>query len=505
MKSPVRDPEVEATAWRTRSAAPWTRVALFSSLTIVAAGCAEVEFPNITNGQGEIAGEATTTSVILQSRLTVGSDLVDGDLAGAEGAARFEVATTSEFVNSLESDWLQAIPDNDFIVKTMIDGLNPGTRYYYRLIYGPDQDLVRTGSTRTFETLAGAGAATEVDFVVVTGMRYNAFQNNYEGPDKDLGYPALATILDLAPDFFVATGDNVYYDVPFQAAAKTPTELRMKWHEQFAQPRYADLFAEVPTYWEKDDHDSRYNDSDNTGDTEPSPELGNAIFLEQVPVADPATPNPVTYRTHRINQDLQIWLTEGRDYRSPNMMPNDALKTLWGAEQLGWLHRTLRESDATFKILISPTPMIGPDDAEQAGRPAEGHDSLKRDNHADPAGFQHERDQFFDWLTNNGFLEDQNFYIICGDRHWQYHSINPSGFEEFSTGALVDGNSRLGRSPGDPGSTDPDALIEQPYTQTEASGGFLHVTITPGERPTATMRFHDERGVLLHTVEKVAR
>ena len=187
------------------------------------------------------------------------------------------------------------------------------------------------------------------------------------------------------------------------------------------------------------------------------------------------------------------------------MMPNDALKTLWGAEQISWLRRTLRESDATFKILISPTPMIGPDDAEQAGRPAEGHDSLKRDNHADPAGFRHERDQFFGWLTNNGFLVDQNFFIICGDRHWQYHSIDPTGFEEFSTGALVDGNSRLGRSPGDPESTDPEGLIEQPYTQAEASGGFLHVTITPGERPTATMRFHDERGVLLHTVVKVAR
>ena len=505
MKTPVPYPDLGETKSLPRAKTTWTMVTLLGSLAIVATGCAEAVFPDITNGQGEIAGEVTTTSVILQSRLTVGSELVEGDLAGAEGTARFEVATTSGFTDAFETAWLAATPDYDFIVKTTVDGLSPGTRYYYRLIYGPGQDLVRTGPTRTFETLDGAEVASEVSFVVVTGMRYNAFQNAYEGPDKQLGYPALETILDLRPDFFVATGDNVYYDVPLQAAAKTPAELRKKWHEQFVQPRYADLFAEVPTYWEKDDHDSRYNDSDNTGDDEPSPELGSAIFLEQVPVADPAAPNPLTYRTHRINQDLQISLTEGRDYRSPNMMPNDALKTLWGAEQLAWLRRTLRESDATFKILISPTPMIGPDDAEQAGRPAEGHDALKRDNHADPAGFQHERDQFFDWLTNNGFLVDQNFYIICGDRHWQYHSIHPTGFEEFSTGALVDGNSRLGRSPGDPESTDPEGLIEQPYTQTEPSGGFLHVTISPGERPTATMRFHDERGVLLHTVEKVAR
>ena len=497
----------------------FTGVALAGAVAIMAGGCADVAFPDITNGQGEIAGEVTTTSVILQSRLTVGSELVEADLAGTEGAARFEVGTTSGFENSFESDWMAATPDNDFIEKTKIDGLNPGTRYYYRLIFGPDQELVRAGRTRTFKTLDGADVASEVSFVVVTGMNYNAFQHGagpvgqddaparpaYEGPDKHLGFPGLKSILDLGPDFFVATGDNVYYDVPAQTAARTPVELRRKWHEQFAQPRFADLFAEVPTYWEKDDHDYRFNDSDNAGDTEPSVELGIATFLEQVPVVDPADPNPVTYRTHRINQDLQIWLIEGRDYRSPNMMPAGPEKSLWGAEQRAWLERTLLESDATFKVLISPTPMIGPDDAEQAGRPAEGHDALKRDNHANPAGFQYERDSFFGWLIDNRFLEEQNFFIVCGDRHWQYHSIHPTGFEEFSTGALVDANSRLGRRPGDPESTDPEAMIEQPYAQSERSGGFLHITISPGVQPIATFLFHDERGVLLHTVEKVAR
>jgi len=482
-----------------------TTVALLVTFAAGACAPASVDFPDMSNGQGEMAGEATATSVILQSRLTLGGGLLDGDLAGVAGTARFEIATTSEFADPFESDWLLATGDNDFIVKTVINGLSPGTRYYYRLVYGPSRELVRTGATRTFATLAGADVASEVSFVVVTGMRYSAFQNQYEGPDKELGYPALQSILDLRPDFFVATGDNVYYDVPFQTAARTPAELRQKWHEQFVQPRYAELFAEVPTYWEKDDHDSRYNDSDNTGDAEPSVELGISMFLEQVPVVDPDAANPVTYHTHRINQDLQIWLTEGRDYRSPNMMTNGPSKTLWGEEQRAWLERTLLESDATFKILISPTPMIGPDDAEQAGRPAEGHDPVKRDNHADPEGFEYERDQFFEFLSDNGFLEDENFYIVCGDRHWQYHSIHPTGFEEFSTGALVDGNSRLGRSPGDPGSTDPDGLILQPYTQTEPSGGFLYVTVSPGERATATMRFHDERGVLLHTVEKRAR
>ena len=100
--------------------------------TILAGGCAREESTLVTNGQGEIAGEVTTSSVILQTRLTVGNELVDGDLPGAEGVARFEVATSPEFTDSLTTGWLQATSERDFIAKAKIDGLEAGTRYYYR-------------------------------------------------------------------------------------------------------------------------------------------------------------------------------------------------------------------------------------------------------------------------------------------------------------------------------------------------------------------------------------
>ena len=40
-----------------------------------------------------------------------------------------------------------------------------------------------------------------------------------------------------------------------------------------------------------------------------------------------------TYRTHRVSKRLQIWLTEGRDHRSPNQMPDGPDKALWGKTQ----------------------------------------------------------------------------------------------------------------------------------------------------------------------------
>ena len=243
------------------------------------------------------------------------------------------------------------------------------------------------------------------------------------------------------------------------------------------------------------------------------------IFLEQVPVVDPADANPVTYRTHWVNDLLQIWLTESRDYRDANTKPPGPDKTMWGAEQKAWLKRTLLESDATFKLLISPTPMIGPDDlltGVQGGilsflgggsAIGQGDDERKLDNHTNPDGFKDEAEEFFAWLSRSGFRE-RNFYIVCGDRHWQYHSIRPDGFEEFSTGALIDGNARLGPRPGDELSTDPDARISQPYAQDEESGGFLKVSVHPGqagERATATFAFYDEKGVPLYRIERAAR
>lgn len=473
--------------------------------------------------QGEMAGEVTHGSVILQARLTVDGKVRSGDVEGRSGVAAFALSTGEGFEEAFRTRWMIASHGNDYVVKTRVTGLEPGTRYYYRLLSWADADSIAAGPTGTFRTLDPEGALREIRFVAVTGLNQFAFQattlKDMAFRERALGFPALATIVAHQPDFFVATGDTVYYDTPFFGRAKTPDEMQAKWHRQFATPRFASLFQHVPGYWEKDDHDYRYDDADPYGSFEPSPELGAMVFLEQVPVVDPNDENPRTYRTHRISGLLQIWLVEGRDHRDPNTMPAGPEKSIWGDEQKEWLKRTLLESDATFKILISPTPMIGPDDNLKGvqggflapyfgGRPlGQGDDGIKRDNHTNPSGFRGEADGFFEWLSSNGFL-GKNFYIVCGDRHWQYHSIHPEGFEEFSVGALVDANSRLGRTPGDPESTDPESLIRQPYLQKKKSGGFLELTFHPsaGKQPaTAEFAFYDEHGVLLYNTEKVAR
>lgn len=493
------------------------RYHFITSVLLICWGVAFTAASTPDHGQGEMAGRVTETSVILQSRLTQGKTLINGDLPGAPGVARFELATNPQFSESRKTRWIEASPDSDYIVKVEVTGLKPSTKYYYRLLYGPEQDDITEGRTCSFKTIGGKSAVQSARFVVVTGMNYFFFHEGpykpegaYRGDDKHLGYPALEAISKLQPDFFVGTGDNVYFDHPAQNqkgdkwtglawsdSAKTLPEMRRKFHEQFIQPRYIELFANVPTYWEVDDHDYRYNDCDNTGKKMPTPEMGARNFRQQMPVVNPEDPTALTYATFRISRDLQIWLVEGRLYRSPNKMPDGPSKTIWGETQKQWLKQTLLASDATFKILISPTPLIGPDDRS------------KTDNHTNLKGFRHEGGEFFDWLGKNGFL-DKNFYILCGDRHWQYHARHPSGFEEFSCGSLVEANSRLGVKAGSPKSTDPNGEITQYYCQLEGepSAGFLMVSVSPkqaGGDTEARFDFYDEHGVLAYSHTKHAK
>ena len=62
----------------------------------------------------------------------------------------------------------------------------------------------------------------------------------------------------------------------------------------------------------------------------------------------------------------------------------------------------MKESDAAFKMLISPDPILGPD-----------RDN-KKDNYSN-SNFKHEGDEIREFLSGI-----DNVYLCNGDRHWQY-------------------------------------------------------------------------------------
>lgn len=448
-------------------------------------------------GQGYFAGEVRSSHVWLQTRLTSRPDLDEqGDLPGCEGIVAFEIARDAELEKEVRrTPWHRATAAHDFIVRAGVSDLQPATRYFYRAVFGRSPDRIESGPIASFRTLPAATDETPVRFVMGSCMHYTKFMLGKSarpsGPvtateeDKRQGYPVFAAMRERNPDFFIGTGDIVYYDHS-PKPSKSVAAMRQRWHEQFRFPRLRAFFGQTASFWSKDDHDFRFDDADLRGDRQPSADLGIELFREQMPIAALGDTQTPTYRTVRLNRWVQLWFVEGRDYRDPNRKADGPEKSLWGAAQRQWLKETLAASDAPHKILISPTPMVGPDDAR------------KRDNHANLKGFQHEANAFFAWL---GQREIDGVIALCGDRHWQYHSMHPSGFEEFACGALNDENSRRGVKPGAKRGTDPEGKIRQPFQYAKPSGGFLEVVAGP----TLEIIFRNDEGEQLYAWERGER
>ena len=89
---------------------------------------------------------------------------------------------------------------------------------------------------------------------------------------------------------------------------------------------------------------------------------GLRVFREQTAPSEPP------YRTLRWGRHLQVWFLEGRDFRSTTEADRKQTPTILGPTQIAWLERTLTASDATFRVVITPTPMVGPGCSARPGR-----------------------------------------------------------------------------------------------------------------------------------------
>ena len=389
----------------------------------------------------------------------------EGEMVGAVGEVRLKYGTQPDLADGTTTDWFRVEAEHDFVHQFEVSGLQPATRYYVQI---EARDPGASGGTATvsgeFGTPATAKNWQDVEFAVITGQSYW----DLDHPDGFNIYPAMRE-RDL--DFVVPTGDTVYLDSE-APRARTPELARYHWHRMYSLPRHIELHRHVPGYWEVDDHDSWVNDCWPTMKANWMLPLtfdeGFAIYREQVPLG-----SKPTHRTIRWGKGLQIWLVEGRLYRSPNRMADGPEKTIWGHEQRKWLMDSIVASNADFKVLISPTPIVGPDRGAKA------------DNHANDA-FRYEGDLFRQWTAEAGLT---NLFVCCGDRHWQYHSIDPqSRLHEFSCGPVS--NKHAGGSPG----RDPEM---QPFHRVK--GGFLTVAVDRHEGlPRITFRHHDVQGEVVN-------
>lgn len=374
------------------------------------------------------------------------AEQIEGACPALAGRVRVRYALREDLADAVETPWVNVSEATDGIHQFPLAGLAPGSTYHYASETAGADGAAHASLRGKFHTAPKAGATDALRFCVMTCQ-------GYQDRDHADGHPIYPSMLALEPRFIAMTGDLVYYDSN-PPRAVSPALARLHWERMFSLPRLVETLRNTSTYWLKDDHDTLSDDcwpGMNAGELTFAE--GQKIFREQAPLGGS------DYRTVRWGRDLQVWFTDGRDFRSPNKTPDGPEKTIWGAEQKAWFKRTVKDSTATWKVLVSPTPLVGPD------RPT------KNDNHSN-AGFAHEGDEIRAWIQAN--VAD-HFFVVCGDRHWQYHSVHPTtGVQEFSVGAASDSHAS-----GTPGEN------KDYHRFHRVKGGFLCVEVTPGARESS--------------------
>ena len=148
---------------------------------------------------------------------------------------------------------------------------------------------------------------------------------------------------------------------------------------------------------------------------------------------------------------------------------------------MAWLEATLAASDATFRVVITPTPIVGPD-----------------------------RDNKDDNYANKGYLIEgtkvrallarfSNLTVVTGDRHWQYVSQDKTtGIEEWSVGAATDAHAG--------GWSEKTPRPEHRFLRT-GQGGFFSGEVKPAAAgATLALRLHATDGtIVFESVKSSAR
>ncbi len=264
-----------------------------------------LEFP-----QGIASGDATSTSAVLWTRVNQETDV------------EVEVSTDPTFQNedAFEAT-MQSLASDDFVVKTVAEGLANDTAYFYR--FRRDETSSEVGS---FRTAPLPGATRNVRFAFSgdsdgTMLGGVPFFNDFEALDR------VRQESDL--DFFVYLGDQIYSDsfvrsLAGMGPAVTLEEYRETYRVNRSIAALPDLLASLSllTIW--DDHEV-VNDYDGQTVDPARYANGRRAYFDYLPSLDAGLPSdPVCagdplFRRFRWGQAVEIIIPDERSCRSADV------------------------------------------------------------------------------------------------------------------------------------------------------------------------------------------
>lgn len=297
-----------------------------------------------------------------------------------------EISTVESFKNAIRLPPMNALPDSDYAVKRLVEGLPSDQDIFYRFTAADLSDINVMSQPIVGRFRTAPASRRNIRF---------AWSGDTAGQGwgiDEVGMKTYATMAKHEPDFFLHSGDTIYADGVMKdeaevkggpkwvnkilidekrKVAETLDEYRGQWKYNMMDEHVRALNAVCPTFFQWDDHEVVNNWSDSkdlTADDrykEKSVHVLSAraarAFHEMTPISyTPAEPGRV-YRKISYGPLLDVFFIDLRSYRGPNGDNMEATLSdasrIMGAEQVAWLKRELSNSRATWKVLACDMPI----------------------------------------------------------------------------------------------------------------------------------------------------
>jgi len=331
-----------------------------------------------------------------------------------ETTVRVAASTSSDFSDAILSKPVLSRSDRDFTAQVQLIGLEPSTRYHYQVLLGPHQNIAK-GSRHSFRTYPAEQqpATFSIAFGGCAG---------YVPPNERIW----DTIDHVEPLAFLTLGDNVYIDDP-----ESPDQARYLYYQRQSRPEFRRLTGSSPVYSIWDDHDFGMDDSwgGPRADIPYWKPMVWEIFTQNW--ANPAYESgdqPGGWYDFMIG-DVHVIMLDTRYYREDSGRFEGQRKpgaSMLGPNQRAWLKSTLKNSDATFTVLVSSIPW---------------HYDAKGDgfNKVDGwAGYRQERAQIFSRIDD---FKLEGVLLLSSDRHrsdaWLTERTGSYNLYEFASGQFT--------------------------------------------------------------------
>ncbi|WP_193103296.1 alkaline phosphatase [Brachybacterium sp. FME24] len=444
--------------------------ALATSLPVAGSASAAPAAPSapvgsrLTLPSGLQTGDVTSRSAVLWSRASGEGRLhavlhaldSQGERIIGNGRGRGKDNGRNGHPITLRGPWATA--ETDFTARVSAKGLPDGTTFETEVYFEDENGRRSEVGAGRFSTAPGKrsdGAQTFVWTADTAGQGYGI------NPDVG-GMFGYETMRSFSPDFFLHAGDTIYADGPITESleepdgavwrnlvteevakvAETLREFRGRHSYNLMDENIRAMYAEVPVIATWDDHETTNNwwagevltdEQYTVRDVNTLAARGRRAWQEYQPIAEVRALSPGSgfeperiYRLIERGPDLDVFVLDMRTHKGENTNGLEQQATpILGEEQLQWLLKGLRRSQATWKVILADLPLgiVVPDGA--------GQESISNAENGAPLGRELELARLLSGIKTQ---KTKNIVFLTGDVHYcaaHHYSPERAAFTDF--------------------------------------------------------------------------